>query len=469
MFNHCDGTDESKYHFECSYYCNLESINNDCLLKIFKYLNIVEIVNLAATCTRLHNVAIEFLRAKAKHIIIVKDNQNVFLTAPLDKTYLSEMPLEGLESSFSYFGEFVEDLAIKSKFYLSPYYGKPTCKRMYEIVQEHCGQYLKTLRYNNFNFTIDETTALQDHIQKFQNLKELNLLGCTGITNSWLPTLRGTSKVEKLTLSATNDITRHFFEHFRNLSRLTIDFFRTTWHSVDLAKTFDLIGNCLEHLIINDKYNCVKNTVYQSMVTMINDKLPKLKSLELEAGSVAGSKLPHLKFLVIHSRELSLNINLLMQTLSDNGIIQELSIHGGFFDEEEITNAPPLTFNQLQCLRLIYPQEKCNLLKAITRSKMPVIHSFALHFIKLEESDDLLKFLSSKTTLKSIRLDFTEEIRHMQFGFLEQIIQILKEPCTPKRSFLNLQINRLYLSAEEVSSHYQEYNILLYTRFYCFR
>lgn len=430
---------------ECSYSSKLESINDDCLLKIYKYLKIVDVVNLAATCTRLQNVAKEHcLRKKAKRIIIINEKQNVYLTAPLDKTYLSEIHLNSLEISFKYFGEFVEDLAFKSKFYLCSY-GKPTLKLMYEIALEHCGQYLKTLRYNNFKFTIDDTAALQNRIEMFQNLKELDIMGCTGITNNWPPTLKGISRIEKLALSATNVINPHFFEHFRNLSSLTVDFFRTTWHAVDLEKTFDLIGNCLEHLIIQDKYNSVKEPVYKSMVTLINDKLPKLKCLELEGGSAAGSNLPHLKFLRIYSRELSLNINLLLQTLSDNEIIQELSIHGGFFTEDDT----PLVFNHLQCFRLIYPQSKCNLLKALTRSNMPVIHSVALHFIKFDEIDDLIKFVESKKTLKSIYLDFTEDITHIQLGLFEKIIKILSS--TPKRSFLNLQINRLNFNAKEVS------------------
>lgn len=444
-----------------SNYSKLESINNDCLLKIFKYLKIVDVANLAATCTTLQNVANgDYFRKKAKHIVIVKDKQTVYLTAPLDKTYLLEIPLKSLEISFRYFAV-VEDLAFKSKFYLSSY-EKSTFKRLHEIVREHGGQYLKTLRYNNFNFTVDETTALQDCIEMFQNLKELDLIGCTGITNNWPPTLKGISKIDKLALSATNKITSNFFEHFKNVSCLSIDFFRTTWDLDDLAKTFDLIGNCLEHLIINDKYNYVKDTVYKSMVSLINDKLPKLKSLRIEGGSAVASNLPHLKFLDIYSRELSININFLMQTLSASGIIQELSIHGGFFDVEDTDDEPPFVLNQLQCLRLIYPREKCNLLKAISRSHMPVIHSFALHFIKFEEIADLLTFVESKKTLKSIRLDFAEEITHIQLGFLQQVIKILKESCTPKRSFLNLQINRINLNAdEEVSRINLDLNILL--------
>lgn len=80
----------------------LETINDDCLRYICKYLDSYETAQLGLTCTRLYDFAIDCTSLKKyKRVQIIMDEF---------KNYPSEITMESLESEFSHFGWVVKEL-----------------------------------------------------------------------------------------------------------------------------------------------------------------------------------------------------------------------------------------------------------------------------------------------------------------------------------------------------------------------
>lgn len=420
----------------------LETINDDCLLHIIKFLNIIDVISLAATCKQLLNFAkAEIFPKKVKTI-----NIGTHFGAYKIPT-LSEYPLspDSLEFAFSYFGEFVIELTVQCHLYARI---KSKIGRIYTILK-HCKN-LQTLQIIDFDFTFDETHGLQNIIEQFQNLKELNLLGSTGITNNWLPTLNGLSKIDKLTITAKNKISDNFCRNLKNLCHLTVDFdYYTAWCTYDIEKIFYNNRNCLTHLKLSHLYHM---KYYESVGEIITKKLPKLEWLALGVRLVHKShgliNLPHLKSLEIYSQHYTASINPLLRTLSDNDTIKELRICNGVFDDDDMMSTPSLIFNKLQRFCCSEPNNTLRFLKLMTRSQMPAIHSFELTQFETKESNNLLRFIETKETLKFIRLYLNGSNSHVLTEFFRQIIGILNKP---NRTFLNLEIFPLKLGDEEVT------------------
>lgn len=448
-------TPSCAFEISCS---KFESINDDCLREICQYLDIMDVVNIAATCTRLLNFAKEVIfPKKTKHIIVETglDEIPVTITFPMDNQFSSKITLKSLVTAFRCFGEFVEDLTLEFIEYICFQRVLDVCPmkktkiwHSYVIVMERC-QYLKTFSFKYFDFDLDKTHTLQERIENFRDLNELNLWRCKGITNNWSSRLNTFKNVDKMTLTANNAISGTFFENFKHLSSLTIDFDFCKWRADDLAIICDVISSSLEHLKIMDKDNHFND--YQAIAALITEKLVKLKSLEFHGHLTESSKfltdLPLVK--ILHIRSSNMNINSLMQTLSDNGNVEELSICWTIYSNEN-ANAPPLVFNKLRHLHLDwFGNLNSEFFEAITRSHMPAIESFEFGQSDIDEMDYLLKFIESKITLKSICIAINEGA---QFDFVLRIIEILHKPSTPARPFLKLKFYEFYLEPEEVST-----------------
>lgn len=365
-------------------------MNDDCLREIFKYLNFLETVNCGATCKRLLTfVKTNVYPMKAKEISIHwEGNDTMILTC---NRFSSKSPMKIGATYLSYFGDSIEDLSLSSSKST-----KGQFIRSYEMVIDHC-KYLKILRFTACDFTLDETPAPQDRrFQRFQHLKELHLSECTG------------------------------FE--RQLGQI----------------------DNLEHLKIKDPHNWSyeKNTIDHQFIAMwITYKLPQLKSMaftgKLSNSSMYLTELPQLQFLDIFVEDF--NANSLLRKLSDNGNIEELSMIGGVFDDEDNMTAPPLIFSRLQKFCWQSPYRIPNFIKTIARAQMPVIRSFELTNIEhSHEIHVLLKFLEANSTLETIILQFESHYNHVSDTDLEffvlHIIGILKVPCIPARPMVNMKI-----------------------------
>lgn len=159
------------------------------------------------------------------------------------------------------------------------------------------------------------------------------------------------------------------------MTSLTITFpVQSVWQSGDLPQVPDNIGHSLQHLKLS---NLQYMYGYDTVGTLITEKLLKLDSLELDLLSTDNSKglkeLPHLKTFYVSCAS-SYRLNSLIRNLSDNGIIEQLKIVYGVFDDDGQDAAPTLNFYKLRTISLSYINRLSGLLMKMTRSQMPDFH-----------------------------------------------------------------------------------------------
>lgn len=350
--------------------------------------------------------------------ICIEDNSD---TNPNSVTLTSgnktlKLQLKSLEAEFRiHLGEFVENLSFKNRRTQNT-----EIFRSYASVLEHCPN-LKKLSFSFYSFMPYQTSELPDLINKLKYLNELVFDVPSGITSNW-PWSNNVSKINKIFVIAYDEINVNFIHYFQNLSSLTINFPNTTrWRHNNLEKIFEYNSNCLRHLKL---INLDKMEGYKHVMELIKDKLPLLNSLELEMGITAKVhllNLPKVKFLNIKSC--------------------------GTFNEK---HSEHLNYNALRTLSWSHANGLSTCLSTMTRFEMPIIESVDFNVIGADDLDELLKFVKSKSTLKSIRLRFQEEFC-MPSKFLHQLIDILSKPSMPKRPFLDLSIYPLRLEKEQVS------------------
>lgn len=417
------------------------------LRPIFMYLNIIDAVNLAATCTSLRKFAIsEYFAKKAKHIKIEKNNNGIIiLTVPFDNGFTTEIQsMEKLEFLFSYIGESVEELTFKSVCFerLNPTQ-KSKVVRIFVIVMEHC-KYMKTLCFKDCATTVDETLQMLHGNGMSKNLKEVNVSGFNDENLNTLPvTLKGTLKVDILTLSVENNVISHFFEYFGDLVSLNVEFWCQMWRD-EHEKIFDLISDDLEILKVMDSHS-----LHRISKLICNYKLLKLKEFSFMGrnnASISRPSRPH-PLTVYKSK-----INSILNIFSYDGIIERLIFENAVFDDKSYmygiqTDQCSYRFNRLKHFRLFsFTEPNCAILKALTRSHMPVICSFDIDLMFYSTSaiqpelTELLKFFESKKTLSTIRLACGQNNLRIPLPFYKCLIAILNEPCTPVRPFLNLKL-----------------------------
>lgn len=450
MNQHTNVTESSDY---VTSYSEFETINDDCLWIIVNYLNILDVVNLAATCSRFHNFAEDVIYPKKARKIFIIDCQIDTLTASLltasDAKLMRKIKIKRIETAVSCFGEFVNDL----RFNLSSCHRKNhKIWRSCVMMMEHC-QNLTTLSIQHVILKRRDIRELQRLIENYQNLKELVLFECSGLTNNWSTTpLNRNSKVDKLSMTAANKISSNFFEYFSDLSSLTVRFTSNCWKTSDIVNIFSNNSHSLKHLnlmnlFVLDGYECVGR--------IIDEKLQKLERLELDINITDKTwymiEMNNLKSLKVGFAD-NTRINAVLRLLSDTGIIEKLHIHEGVFEDED-ESASPKIFNELKSLKLIHPGNMSSFFKTIHKSQMKNIQVFSLEWMEPTQIlvNGLLKFIESKRTLNSLTLIFHGELRFVLIEFFRQLINMLKEPCMPKRPFLYVDFwSEFRLKDEEV-------------------
>lgn len=171
-------------------FCDLELINDDCLRHIFRYMQILDVVNLAATCRRLQDFATAVWFPKNLESKVEINNTNIKFIAPTKK--VSEY---NLTPSFRCIGEYVEDLTfgdrrgctdtMRSVFehfknlssltftYYSAYGFKSNDFAKLFTNNAHC---LKHLNLSELRFVGDKESVYELIVEKLPNLETLELM-----------------------------------------------------------------------------------------------------------------------------------------------------------------------------------------------------------------------------------------------------------------------------------------------------
>lgn len=402
-----------------------EKINNDCLREIIKYLNIFEVEKLAATCTKLQTFSNDFIYPKIARKMEIRFNQvSGFDRIERYGTFYTN----DFQRPFESFGSCIEQVT-----FIGINFG-PTSQLL-----RLCSN-LHTLRMRYYYFNSGDSKIL-NHVAP--SIKILKLECCSGNEDDWSETLKRLPNVEHITLTGRNKITANLFKREKKLSSLTIDY-RSLSSGNDLENIFDHNGKTIQQLKL---FNFTESPNYQSIRTLILDKLPKLENLAIE--DTLSFKLTNLLTELPYLRSLKVtctyyeSVNSLMRTLSDLGTIEELDIEKGVFETED-ENAPPLIFNQLRTVSC----DSLTIVSALTKSHMPAITCFQFDLLE-DAMCILLTLFISKKTLKSMHVFCWAWTNVERNRFALEIISILRRNMN--RPYLNLKIHMLSINAELVS------------------
>lgn len=419
-----------------------QSINDDCLREIFTYLNILEIVELSSTCTRLQNFTEDCIFTKLANQIKIKFCG--FHTC----IYVTTIELNNLEKVFEVLGSFVNQLFLiqnerSTEAYTSRF--KPKSWRTIENILNLCPN-LHTLCMKDFIF--GHSDPLLQHV--LPSLKVFRLENCSGIRSDWSEILKRSPLIEHITITGQNEITGDFFMHC-SLSSLAIDYRSLSTKSILHEDLFNHIGQSIQKLKIIDFTNAPR---YKPIRTIIVENLPKLENLEVEDKlsvklTMSLTQLPHLTSLKVNCWLCS--VKALLRKLSDQGTIEVLHIYDGWYDvdDDEDENMLPLVFNRLQSVtwELPFAEDSSDVFMALTEFQTPMITCFNFDDIEVEAMGSLLALIESKETLTSISLDLfmlnNVERNTLALG----IIDIIKRKNRP---FFTLNIIELDIEADLV-------------------
>lgn len=415
---------------------SLETISDVCLREILQYLDITDMVNVATTSKRLRKFSKDVIFPEAAkevsinwyykcHILptLVYNRRKIVLTR------------ENLEIAFRYIGEFVEDLKIES---FRPNYILDNCPN------------LKKLTLKDYNCEFHETRLLQNHIESLQYLNELTFHSCDGLTNRW-SSPSSISNINKLTLNTMHeDVNDHFIDCFKNLTSLSFDLCFNNWKCDDILRILNNNSHCLKRLIVRSVSQCNAPEIVARFIT---EKLPELEYLELSVclrdSAVYLFELPHLKSVTLSCRggnTVSSGLGAALRTLSDKGLIEELTISSGVFDESVENEQPPLIFHKLRKFSLaLFPSTP----NRWTKSQMPEVQAAEFSGLEIYDFNDLCTFIESKYTLKSIKIGVC--IGNIPISFWHRIISILQESSTTKRPPVSFDIWPFELDPDVVS------------------
>lgn len=426
----------------------LNTINDDCLLVICQYLNLLDAQNLASTCYRQQEFANAFVIPKlSKH---VKLNIVIPQLTVLNSTS-SVVTIDEFSVQFAQISTFVEHLTLSG---YGPIHTESWQK--FERILELCVN-LQTLRIQNIQFETDGHNILN---YAPIHIKELHLINCRGVTDDWSTVFKRFYDLNEITVTGCfNKISGVFFENFTKLKFLAVqDYHQFRWFLIEelLEQIFEHNKNTLRTLRLVQ----LRHVNSDSIFGMISDKLPKLESLEIENEMSkiwpknVTLKIRNLKILKLHCSKL-VPIDSLMRTLSDWGEIEELTITNGHFSGEKIE---PLHFNKIKKLQWASNKSCPEFLKLITDANMPELRKFFFSndlmgtaSNKYRGSDDIVKFIESKKLLKNVAV-----VGHYDpFLLVLKITEMLKSNSGKGRLVLRLDISGNF-DKEEVRKHLYE-------------
>lgn len=420
----------------------LETLIDDCLRYIFLYLDSDEAAKLALTCTKLHDFAKTciFTREYKEIALFIRGNYY---------SYETETRLPMLRSEFRYRGFFVTHVRVKTNRY------KGNVMKLFPNLENVHFEYMAFLIVNEM------LKNLSNNVRSMK-IEAMNSRGNAFVlTDLYYEALKPLSKLTHLLLIGPYTRSNgNLFKSFKSLTNLTLEFYNYEENGCteDLEILFELNSHCMQHFDM--KYSYCHPSISGALIA----KLHKLESLAVNflTKSLIKSlrQLNHLKSLTISCRHRS--INALMRVLSKVGIIENLNIEYGTYENDEVDNEPRLIFKNLKTFQCYwYKHSAIYLLNVLTKSKMPEIQRFQFSskivleddhkptpYYAEEASLGLLKLIRSKKTLTL--LDIRDCKGYYEFYLVRQIIDILKMPCTPRRPILNLKIHHLHIGDEEV-------------------
>jgi hypothetical protein len=256
-------------------------LNDDCLMHIFSFLDIYELVKIVDVCPRFREIIIstykryknfDFRNVKGMHSHSFRGDVYLFSFAFFQSTANASLTLMESREILSNIGSHIHNLVVSSdKFNKAPH-------RLLELIPKFC-QNLEGLSLEGF-YIHDGTLKKFNFL--FRKLKSLEIGSC-GVDDSIEKHLCHATNLEKLDISKNHDIRGVCFKQLRNLKYLNIDrcvnlqpkFITDICNNnkdlqylninrldrLNTGNVTEIVGNLkkLEHLVISNSYDCVQN------------------------------------------------------------------------------------------------------------------------------------------------------------------------------------------------------------------
>lgn len=418
----------------------LDTLIDDCILKIVDYLSPVDVVNLASSCTRFF----EFARSNIFSKFVKVQLDSKYCKKIEGKTITNEI----LETMMMVFGATVEHIELNCLVFACSYL---------KIVLEKCPR-LHTLNIKQHVFTKEEIETISN---VSTNIRVLILNSCKNVkafhTLPIFPKLREIKL--RWTITTPDELLlRH--DVLPNLTELElVDFnFKST---SELKSNFELMGLNMRSLkLIGGEYD----SIFREIAPLIIMKLKNIESFTICISDVSSllclTELNHLKYLSISGICCCVNLTELLNRLSARGILEALKLDGGTY----MNDFPQ--FQKLRILRILRLNmcngSSVNLIKACV---IPLITHLWIGSMRDMTDDMLVALYAFKKSLIELRV--SNEKRLITFSAIQQIIDYLRYRGAD-RPHLKLTIQPFELSLAEVISYLYNTRKLNFQSFFFF-
>ncbi|XP_065077990.1 uncharacterized protein LOC135701169 isoform X3 [Ochlerotatus camptorhynchus] len=376
---------------------NILQLNDDCLMLICDYLELMDLLALKKTCSRFETISCEvFKRYKMLDFDI----------DPCEKKYLTMMDAKNILMEI---GSYIEFLLISRDRFLRP------GVRILNLIPRYCPN-LKDLNINDFML---KAKTLKGFDEVFKSLEGLTLTAC-GIDDTILKSLKLATKLQRLNLSMNSEITGKCLASVKNLKYLNLESCQNIQGKP--FSTFAAQNKTLEYLNIT----CCGRLTTEAIKSIVNN-MTELRHLvcnnnydNVDAASMALlGKLPNLKKLQFKINGYS-PIDQILQGLTEVNKLEHLDLSEGVFTAVDYTLLSDLT--HLKELKLNYKLDLGDDQLAKLCSKGNFVELHIAGCTKLTDKQ-LIEFIRKNPQLKLLDISYCQ----ITEGLIFSAIDILRE------------------------------------------
>lgn len=399
----------------------LDSLIDDCILKIAEFLSPVDVVNLASSCTRFFVLARSQIYPNFVKVRLTSTNCKKIAKKSITKKLLETMMI--------HFGATVRNIELNDLVFACSYL---------KMVLEKCPR-LHTLNIRQHVFTKNEIEELSHNMRT--NVEVLIFNHCKNEKAFY--TLTIFPKLQTMKFRSTNGeelLSR--YDVMPNLTHLEWVQYNLIPPS-EIKQIEDLMGLNMRSLKLVGNAG---NALFQEIASLMSMKLKNIESLTIDANFPCPliwlTELNHLKHLKIRDFCCT-DITKLLSKLSERGILEDLEVDGGRY------NGDFPEFPKLRRLNASFSYHSAYAFITKLRGGriLPLLSSFRTEVLYIYD-ETLVAIYALNKSLTEIRV--TNRHGKLTFSAIQQIIDIQRYAERPR---LKLTISPLKLSLAEVISN----------------
>lgn len=385
---------------------SLMILNDDCLLYLLEFFNVLDLIKIRGTCTRLDTLIDRFCQKYVN-----------FDFGTLSFELPTELTLMNARDILSFLGPNMKSLKIDG----TDFSINTNANRSIEWISRFCKN-LDSLELENFTLS---RPILKKLTPVIQNLKSFSIGDSTKVGDELGTCFNGASRLEEVKISGNWEITGKCLKKVSNLKSLSVNCcgnlqpkpFKEALEKNTTLKKLEI---------------CRCDRIDDSIVNFIVDHVQGIEELSMSniypcmSNYSRFAELPHLKKLSVEFHRFA-PIDDLLKKLSTNNILEELRHNGGSSHEINPTIEHISKLTNLKVLSMAFNSNitdtELKLLKNLSK-----LESLSIPGAFKVTADGLLSLLSHTKYLKFL------DVSQIQVDdkFLEKVIHMWKQESRPK-------------------------------------